>query len=224
MKLTALTFIAGLLLVASSCTNDEANDKPAHRYADLFVRYLEGENQLKATAIFLEGDTLSTARSIRLEKGIQFQGEPMEARTLPGGTIRYIVEKRAPQSGTYYFSFAEKPSMEVPMPVIDSFSVLGGQISRAEGLELYVEPVLGASESMVLFISDAQNKATTITLEGPITSQPIQVPAKEFQKLEPGPHELYIVKKREITQQGEQISTLANLEYYTLPVEFEVEE
>lgn len=224
MKLTAFTFVAAVVLLAGACTEEPAKDKPAHRYADLYVRYLEGENQLKATAIFLEGDTISTARSIALEKGIQFQGEPMKARTLPGGTVRYIVEKRAPKLDTYYFSFAEQPSMPVPMPVVDSFSIVGEQASLAKGIELYIKPLLSAAESMVLFISDANNQATTITLEGPITSQPIRVPAKDIQKLQPGPHELYIIRKKELTKQGEALSTLVNLEYYTLPVEFEVTE
>jgi hypothetical protein len=225
MKIPVLLLLGMALLscMMFSCNTEAGKDAPPHRYADLFIRYLDGENQLKATASFLEGDTLENATSYTPGQGIQFQGEAMQARPLPGGT-RYLLETRAPYASSYIFTADFMPEFQISMPAIDSFGLAGGQGSLSSGLQLYVDHPPGKSESLVLFFSDANNQAYTLIVEGPVDGQVVKLSPSELKQLKPGTHELYLVKKKKVTEEKERFSVLANIEYYTQPVSFELSE
>ena len=154
------------------CRSTQPQEKPNHLFAEFFVRYLQAEKELKAHVSFYEGDTVKTAVPKSFAGGATFQGHSMEARNLPGGTIRYIYEQLGTYADTFQFrfkdDFGQNRIIPVAMTPIDSFAVQGGQASRSAGMSLFARGgQLNQGESMVLLFSDEDQKASTIMLTGP---------------------------------------------------------
>ena len=61
-----------LLFATSACRLSETKDGLPKQTVDLFVRYLQPEQEYKAEAILLEGDSLPLAKSVRFPDGIRF--------------------------------------------------------------------------------------------------------------------------------------------------------
>jgi hypothetical protein len=209
-----------LVLFCYNCSNDGTSSRNPHQYGDFFVRYLAQARQLKATANFLEGDTIRTAQPIEMERGVLFQGKSMEMRYLPNDMVRYSTEEVTEYPDKFSFSFGKSQVFEMDMTPIDSFTIKEGKCQLSDGLSFYVDAPPGDKESLVLFFSDANRKATTLTLEGPIASQQITVPADQLSQLTPGPYELYLVKKKKISKEEKAVSSLGAIEYYTPAINF----
>lgn len=189
-------------------------------YADLFVRYIAPQAQLKATAAFREGDSLSTARPVEIPGGVKYQGQPLEKRPLPGQQVRYTTDTRSAFTRQHRFQFrgadGQEHEITLALAPVDSFSVVGGTASRSEGLKLYIEnEQLEAGESIVLLFSDADNNATTLTLTNPAARDTFPVAGIRLRKLKPGPHKVYLVKKRHQQISLDGVEATADLEYYT---------
>lgn len=214
-------FLFFLSLSVSSCRQEPASqEKSSQTYASLFIRYIAPQSQLKVTAAFREGDSLSSARPVELPGGVQYQGQLLEKRRLPGQQVRYQVDQRSAFLSQHRFQFkgADGKAYTVPLEFdpIDSFSVVGGTASRSRGMTLYIKgEEIDEGESIVLLFSDAANKATTITLTNPGAKETFPIAGLRLQKLQPGPYQVYLVKKshREITQDG--LQAVADIEYYT---------
>lgn len=214
-------FLVFIVFFCSSCSNDSPLSTAPHQYGDFFVRYLAQPKQLKATASFLEGDTIRTARPIEMEGGVLFQDRSMEMRYLPNSAVRYNVEEPTPYADKFSFAFGKSQVFEMSMTPIDSFRVNDGKCQLADGLSLYVDSPPKENESLVLFFSDANRKASTLTLEGPIGDQQIVVPASQLSQLIPGHYELYLVKKKKLSREGKTVSSIGAIEYYTPAISFE---
>lgn len=232
MRLTSFYF-ALMCLIALSVSNCQPDTQAAQTgpstYANLFVRYIAPQGQLKATAAFREGDSLSTAQPVEIPGGVTYQGRQMEARQLPGQQVRYLLDTRSAFAKEHQFRFkaANGTTQEVTLQLapIDSFSIIGGTASLSEGMELYIKDErIGEGESIVLLFSDENNKATTITLTNPALQDTFPVAAIRLRKLQPGPHRVYLVKKQhqEIDLKGAKV--IADIEYYTAEQPFNVTE
>lgn len=211
------------------CRSTQPQEKPNHLFAEFFVRYLQAEQELKAHASFYEGDTIKTAVPKSFAGGATFQGQSMEARNLPGGTIRYIYEQLGSYADTFQFSFkddfGQSRGIPVAMTPIDSFAVQGGQASRSTGMGLYARGgQLSRGESMVLLFSDENQKASTILLTGPSAGEAYRIPAAKVETLSPGKNTLYLVKKKRTVEKGDSLSILADIEFYTRTIEVEIVE
>ncbi|MEQ8704296.1 MAG: hypothetical protein RIC19_10275 [Phaeodactylibacter sp.] len=232
IRLICFYFTSLLLtgLAASGCQQDAAPEQPATKtYANLFVRYIAPQAQLKVTAAFREGDSLATAKPVELPGGVTYQGQQLEARPLPGQQVRYFADYQSAFMLRHRFQFksADGQEQEVTLELspIDSFSVIGGTASLSEGMQLYIkDEQIEEGESIVLLFSDADNKATTITLTNPAVKDTFPVAGIRLRKLEPGPHRVYLVKKQhqEIDLNG--VKAIADIEYYTAEQPFTVKE
>jgi hypothetical protein len=108
---------------------------------------------------------------------------------------------------------------------IDSFSVIGGVASLSEGMNLFIkDEKIDKGESIVLLFSDADNKATTITLTNPSVQDTFPIAGLRLRKLKPGPHRVYLVKKRQQELDLQGVQAIADIEYYTAEQAFEVTE
>lgn len=222
-----LCTVIGLPALLSGCREEKQEEPPPHLFAEFFVRYLQAEQELKAHASFFEGDTIRSAVPKAFANGVAFQGNSMEARNIPGGTIRYTFEQRSGYADAFRFSFqddlGQKRETAVAMVPIDSFAVQGGQASLRSGMSLYARGGrLGQDESMVLLFSDENNQASTILLTGPSAGEEYRIPAAKLETLSPGRHGLYLVKKKRIAEKGDTLSVMADIEYYTHTIELEV--
>lgn len=219
--------LTGLQL--AGCGEAPPPEAPNHLFAEFFVRYLQAEGQIKAHASFFEGDSIQSAVPKAFAGGVAFQGIGMNVRNLPGGTIRYTFEERGEYADTFLFRFqdglGQNREAALSMAPIDSFAVAGGQASRSTGMSLYASGgKLSPEERMVLFFSDADNKASTIMLSGPSAGDTYRIPAAKVETLRPGGHTLYLVKKKKTAIKGDTLSRVADIEYYTNTIDIEVVE
>ena len=83
---------------------------------------------------------------------------------------------------------------------------------------------LQAGESLVFLFNDANNRAYSFTLEGPTNGEEYRISAQQLEGLEPGPHQLYLVRKKRMAEKKPGVSILADVEFYTRLVEVEVEQ
>lgn len=222
-----------ILITGFSVGSCQQEDKPEETaptiYANLFVRYIAPQGQLKVTAAFREGDSLSTAQPVEIPGGVTYQGQQLEARKLPGQQVRYAMDTRAAFAQEHRFSFqaADGQPQEAALSLspIDSFSVIGGVASLSKGMNLYIkDEKIDEGESIVLLFSDADNKATTITLTNPAVRDTFPIAGLRLRKLKPGPHRVYLVKKRQQELDLPGIKAIAEIEYYTAEQTFEVTE
>ncbi|MCB9040001.1 MAG: hypothetical protein H6557_25550 [Lewinellaceae bacterium] len=211
------------------CKDTQPEESPRHLFAEFFVRYLQAEEELKAHASFFEGDTIQTAVPKSFAGGAAFQGQDMAVRNLPGGTIRYTYEQRSAYADTFRFNFkddfGQRREIQVAMVPIDSFAVEGGQASKSAGMALYARGgQLGRGESMVLLFTGEKNKASTIMLTGPSAGEEYRIPAAKVEPLSTGKNTLYLVKKKRAAEEGDSLSTVSDIEFYTYTIDVEVVE
>ncbi|MCB9287366.1 MAG: hypothetical protein H6560_08625 [Lewinellaceae bacterium] len=217
--------IAGSLLYG--CREPREQEAPTPLFAEFYVRYLQAERELKAHASFFEGDSIQAATPKAFAEGAAFQGNSMEPRTLPGGTLRYTFEQPGTYADTFRFSFRDDlgrgRQVLVAMAPIDSFAVTGGQASKSSGMALYARGgKLERGESMILLFNDEKNQAATIMLTGPSAGENYRIPAAKVEKLSSGKNTLYLVKKKRATQKEDGLSALTDIEFYTNTIEVEV--
>lgn len=230
--LTCLQFSLLLLigLSVSSCQSEGKPEQPGPTtYASLFVRYIAPQGQLKVTAAFREGDSISTAQPVEMPGGVTYQGRPLQARPLPDQQVRYTLDTRAPFAKEHRFGFqaADGQPREVVLSLspIETFGVVGGVASLSEGMKLYIkDEKIDEGESIVLLFSDADNKATTITLTNPSVQDTFPVAGIRLRKLQPGPHRVYLVKKQQQQLDLQGAKATAEIEFYTAEQSFEVTE
>ncbi len=224
----ALSILLLLVMVIAGCQPAEAPPESQSYFADFFVRYLAAERQLKAYASFFEGDSLATAAARPLPEGVTFQGNPMERRDLPNELIRYTDLRTAGFNGRYTFAFTDQQGTPreqvIEMTPVERFSLPDG-ISRTRGLTLEISggPLL-TNQSLVLLFSDASKRAFSITIDGPTTTEVLQVSPDKLSSLPSGTAQLYLVKKQSIISRARQTTTIAEIEYYTGIQEVEVKE
>lgn len=218
-----------ILALATACQNGSDEQPPPHLFAELFVRYLQAEKELKATATFFEGDSIRTAAPKTMPGGVAFQGSGMEARPLPGGTVRYFLQRKGDYAAEFPFSFKNdkgpKQQYALSMTPIDTFYITEDKASKSQGMSLFARGGrLQPGESLVFLFSDARNQAFSFTLDGPSQGEEYQIPPIQLEGLQPGPHQLYLVKKKKTAERKPGLSVLADLEYYTRVAELEVVE
>ncbi|MCB9273707.1 MAG: hypothetical protein H6564_06675 [Lewinellaceae bacterium] len=224
-----ILILACFVALSTACRQNKEEQKGPQLFADLYVRYLQAEEELKATATFFEGDSIETASPKILTGGASFQGSGMEPRPLPGGTVRYTLQRNGDYAASFPFRFKNNNGLQqeysLSMAPIDTFYIHGAKASKSQGMSAYADGgQLQAGESLVFLFSDAQNQAFSFTLNGPLATTEIKVPPSQLESLKPGPYQLYLVKKKRSTEVKPGLAVLANIEFYTRTVEVEVEE
>jgi hypothetical protein len=218
------------LLCLGACQNEPAADeKPKTLFADFFVRYIEPQNEYKASASFLEGDSLGNAKSVAVSGAVHFQGKPLEGRRLPTDVVRYSTTYRRSYQATHRFKFTgpqgKAREAELLLPPIDTFEVINGRASLRDGMEVYLpDGALGDEERLVFLFSDENNKAHSITIPGPVRQDTFFLHPLRLRKLKPGPHTLYLVRKSSLQKGDQALKIRGEIEYYSDIQEFEVVE
>ncbi len=218
-----LHFLLFITLV-SACQVAGNREQPI-LFADFYLRYLESEKQLKAEAIFSEGDSVSVSKSTSM-KTVFFNGEAMQARDLGKQGIRYRVEQRGDYRSEYTFAFKKEGQAQLEqklkMPAIKNIQ-LQGTASRSAGFTISWEgEAVGKDESLVVLFTDASNKAAAISIEGPSQQSSVTLTASQLDQLASGPTSMYLVKKRMERTASDHFRAVGISEFYTKSLKIDI--
>ncbi len=201
MRYTVALLMMLLALPTFSCKRAPAtSEAKKNYYADFYVRYLEAEKELKATASFFVGDKPENAKPWRAESGIQFNGSSMQEKKIQEGAYRYIAEiKNSEYRNNHEFVFEEEAGsnkkISPKMEALGSFSI--EEASKESGISFNVEGgVLSKTQSLVFLFSDVNNKAYSTTINGPSTGNTFRLSPESIQQWPIGKGQIYLVKKQ----------------------------
>ncbi len=191
MRKTA--FLLSWLLLWAACSD---STEPRTTYlAELYVRYLVPEQQIKAEATFMSGDTAARARPLAIEGGVRFNGKTMGRRHIAGRLIRYNYESLGPRPDTVLFEWRHPfrnhtLQLRQPMPAIDSFRLSANE----RGWLITLVPPLQADEQLIVMMLDSLQRATTLKALGPTDAHfALKTAPKPAGVL---PEQYYFVRKR----------------------------
>ena len=229
MKYTVV--LTSLLLIFlfgcnSSTTSDESNEKT---FVSLYVRYLEAERDLKATATILQGSEIGNARSVKAAEPVFLNGQAMQERKLPEKIYRYTLQDNGlayPQNFNYNFRLpnGQKNDIAVQMESVANFFV-DSLCNKKEGLSLQLNSTFSAEESVVVLYTDANNKAHALEINGDqITEEPMLLSPAQIADWPSGKGNIYLVKKSRTVTTNEDTVIESNVEYYGETRELELVE
>lgn len=231
MKKIPFLLLFGIIIFLMSCQTEapkiEKSDKSKpSTFANLYVRFLQKENQTEATATFQNGMTQQNAKPLKIEKGVFFHNGNMVERTIPKIGTRYQANYDGPISETYRFQFQDplkgKTDHIVEMNPISNFS-FEDEVSKSKGANLTWEgPPLNKNESLVFIINDAKNKSSNFELKGKTNTSKINIAGQHLSQLNLGTAKIYLVRKQSIAEQKPNLVILAETEFYTSEKEFEI--
>ncbi len=205
-----------------SCQQDSAksSNNDVKLFADFYVRYLQNEQQLKAEAIFKRGLDKEKANKIELEGDVKFDGQLLNPIKLNNSIFRYQLEsKRAFKENTIFKIEHDKGTTtehSIGMSPIGKFSLENGSASKKNGFLLAWDGAnLTDKERLLVLVTDKNNKAHSISINGPSKNQQARIKGVDLQPLATGAGYIYLVKKTSntVTKDDMIISSLA--EYYT---------
>lgn len=209
-----------LLLLVNACRLSETKEALPRQNVDLFVRYLQPEQEYKAEAILLEGDSLPLAKSVRFPEGIRFLDKDLTEVQVTENLLRYSAEFGGTYQPQAKFSFRDKHGTAQSIPL--SIEALGAiELKIPTTLEGQVElnlasgGVLKQGESLVLVLTDRSGQASTVTIEGPSTSGNYSFPYISFGNPERGNGEVYLVKKQVRNEQKGKLLVHLTAELYS---------
>lgn len=208
------------LFTLHSCRLSETRDALPKQNVDLFVRYLQPEQEYKAEAILLEGDSLPLAKSVRFPDGVRFLDKELTEAQVTENLLRYAVEFAGVYQAQAKFSFRDKHGIAQSIPL--AMEALGevdlkipGTLEGQVELKLTRGGTLKQGESLVLVLTDRNGQASTVTIEGPSTSGNYSFPFISFGNPVRGDAELYLVKKQVRDEQKGKLQVHLTAELYS---------
>ncbi len=224
MRYTVIIYSMLLGILFFACKQETSSTKSAKRYvADFYVRYLEEERNLKATASFFEKtDTSRLLLPWSPEKNVLFQASSMEKRTIQNGVVRYIKESSGLSfMAPFQFSFADGRQKVVLQMDPIGLLTLEKAPSKKTGIQLTVEQgQLKESESMVFLFSDADNRAYSHTIDGPHPENTYSLSEDDIAEWPSGEGQLYLIKKKQKTEESGNWMYQTQIEFYSKTLSF----
>jgi len=193
-----LQLISGItLLFLWGCQPNNAPAEP-HIFGDLYVRYLEDGQLLKAEASFFEGDSASAATPISILGGVTFQGSGMEQRNLRDKLIRYKYESTSDYPGQFTFQVQDEQGkarqFQIQMPPVSRFA-LPDTLLRGNELVIEIYPApQSQEEELSVLCTDSTGKASLLEIPAPISTQNRVAPA-QLPSLIEGNYQVYLIRK-----------------------------
>ncbi len=226
LKLTIIYCICICQLLTSGCRDSATSNDSSHVYADYYIRYLAGSQQLKAEARFLEGADLQTAEPKILLGGLNFLGRSMDLQTERANQHKYTFTDTLYYPEELQFQYREEAVLQNQAfnmtPLAEFF--IDGDFSKQNGLALVAEgSVLKGNERLILLFTDVENRLYSTTVEGPTSDIKHDIAPEALPSdLPEGPISLYLLKRMKKTMAQSRQTITASIEYYTdtLQVQF----
>lgn len=213
------TLMLLLLILLPACQSDLPEEAVPTLHANLFVRYIYPEQEYKAEAVFKEGDTLSTAQPVPAPGKVEFMGRVLPANQLGNNLVRY--DRRFTSifqpDMTFLLTSPEgkATSLSVEITPISELNI-SPIISRETSFLFSCTPAeLTENEMIILLFNDANNRAASITIEGPADLSQLQLSGDELGQLDRGAGSVYAVKKKDGQQKYDDIIAHWSIEYYS---------
>lgn len=220
MKIKFLPFCVIILVSIFSCQSDTSktqSNQPT-TFANFYVRYMENENRIKATANFDQGKNRETATPIKIENGVFFHNANMNERKIQNYGIRYKYELNGDFSENFKFRFTEpnkgKMNYEVKINPIQKISFPDG-ISKSKGMSVNWEGLpLAENESLAFLIQGNKGRTIQFVLKGKTETSSIKVPRSEISNLGLGLAKIEVVRMQSLTTEEPNFIVECNTEFY----------
>jgi len=204
--------LLSLIFLAHCSQPDPAPPRALHCY----VRYLEPEAQLRAEAIYREGDSL---RPAELPGGIRFGGSSMEHIPVQGNM--YLINRNTAYEPKHSFEWTfgenQRGAFEIEMPALRQFGFRDSVIKRSQPNQMRWDgPPLSPEETLV-FIWEQPGGAAPIRMEVGTSGQLslAEFPAAKLAELSPGAWTLYLVRRKSVRDTLAGMPVQGVIEYFT---------
>lgn len=222
-------FLAVLILLVMATLSCESEKKQSKNQEliniDYFIRYLKSDKQVKAEISFSKVDTINKTVPKMMEE-VLFQNKALDGKKVLNN-YRYQTTAHTDFTENFNFEYRiEEQLIKLPtitMPTIENFSLKKGKLSKAIGSSLSIEGApLQANEQIILLLSDSSNKATTLSVDGPLVDLEIKISPEQIDKLKVGKGSIYIVRKQVIQSITDHANITGLTEYYSEVKEIEI--
>jgi len=208
-----------MFILFSGCTSETDVEEVVTLHANLFVRYIYPQQEYKAEVVFKEGDTLSSAQPVTIAGEVQFMDRVLPPNPLDDNLVRYDRRFKSAFEPKMTFLLPNTRGQETPfdleiLPLTElNISPI---ISRESAFLFSCTPAtLTEKEAIILLFNDANNRAASITIEGPADLTQIQLSGNELGQLSPGVGTVYAVKKTDGQERQNDMVVHWSMEYYS---------
>lgn len=222
---SACTCLYGIILTLSvfillpGCQPEAPAEGASTLHANLFVRYIYPDQEYKAEVVFKEGDSLASAEPTTAAGEVLFLERTLPANQLGEQLVRYDRRFRADFQPEMTFQLANLAGARVPVNLaLRAITELDISpiINRETSFLFSCAPAeLQEDEMLILLFTDADNRAASITIDGPANLAQLQLSGSELSQLVPGTGSVYAVKKKDGQEQVNGINTHWSIEYYS---------
>ncbi|MGH1338052.1 MAG: hypothetical protein ACRBFS_18165 [Aureispira sp.] len=228
MKSIVFHLLALLAFLLSACNNpsNPAKDTAPERYGfkkvNAYVRYVASQRELQADMTFRTDSTKA------IEGLVVINDELMQFKRRPKVGLQYVLNKRVLKfERTQTFAYVEKDGSQQELsgtlPEFDSLRVLSENISHEKGGLLgWNGPAFDDKDGMVLLLTDANGQTFSMNHVGVTQGNTYQIQPSYAQRMAIGPAKIEATRKRTTINQTDNNTQLLTIEYYLLPLSFEV--
>lgn len=226
MRFTLFFIAFFLICFFSACNQLESPVKDTILFESYFIRYLASEQQIKAQAIFAEGDTITNTFPKSFAGGVSFFSSGMTERRISDKLIRFEETRKMPYPKNFIFKYKNDDNISTPyiarMSPIEDFFVQKN-VNKSTGVDIVVKgELLKSNQSLIFLFSDTDNVAASIEVKGPVSSTTFHLPAKKLSNLNQGKGKLYLVKKQFSVETTSNRKIDSAIEYYTKDIEIDI--
>jgi hypothetical protein len=229
MKTTYVLFAIIFIFSGMQFTSCSGKAEPARKeevkdekrlFARFYARHLAEDGKTMAEVSLMEGNNKKQAQQTHLSGGIFYAGGAMEEQNLSSvNKLRYKSERQEAFEGSFDFVFAypegEEQSFSMPLAEITDFS-LSNPLRKSKGALLkWSGSPLDQDETLVLLISDSEQKAATLEIKGPSSENSIEVRPEKLEGIAAGEARFYLVRKKTYQQKAGKWEGSGTAEYYT---------
>ena len=223
------TILATFSLLISLCFSCNFSQKESQQKnileVEYYVRYLQSDKQVKARISFTEVDSTKKRTAKRMEE-VLFADNALNGEKV-GNQYRYQLTKELPFAVKYDWSYrlnnTETVTNNINIEPISDFAIKKGKVSKTAGTNLTFEgETLANKETLVLLLSDANNKTVTIKMGNHPRNAPITILPEQVNQLTVGSGTLYLVKKQNIQTESDGVQVTGLTEYYSTVKEIEI--
>lgn len=213
------------MISCQSSTSPEIKIEPIQ--AEVYLRYLETEQQIKSEISFATIDSTKKVIPTKMEE-VLFQKTAMDGKKIRN-SFRYQFRQIAAFTRQYNFEFnkdgQDYPTQTIEINPIEDYFIKGDIISKStKNTLVFKGKLLKANESLILLFSDENNVVETVAIAGPSSDLGVTLYPEQLKDLKLGKGKLYLVRKQRIEEKRGDFNLTGLTEYYTKVIEIEVVE
>lgn len=223
--ISLLFVIVGLFAACNNPTNpakEPAPERYGFQKVNGYVRYVQSLRELQADMTFRTDSTKA------IEGLVVLNDELMRFKRRPKVGLQYVLNKRGKdferkQTFAYVEKDGSQQELSITLPIFDSLQMLSGTLSqKSGGLLGWNGPAFDNKDGLVLLLTDANGQTFSINHVGVTKGSSYQIPPSYAQRLAVGTAQLEATRKRTNIIQKDSSTQLLTIEYYHLPLSFEV--